>query len=800
MTILAAFGGQAVAETFLWSVPVDNGSTQVSGFLGENHGSSIATVGDFDGDGRIDYASATHGVVGISLWIGAFDQSPSVDRVLRVSGHHATVAGVGDLDGDGRDDVAVGAPDDGDGVVVLFRSNGKRFVVGEESNGEFGAALSSIGDYNRDGHDDVLVGSPGSNGGTGSAFVVSGRNGDELLRVDGSAPSGRFGEAVVGLGDLDADGLPDFAVGAPYVSGHGTWTGEVRVFSGTGHQLLHPIVGSAWDELGSVLLNVGDVDGDGRNDLAITSARAPSRSARGEVQIVSSQTGEQLLHLSGRLPGDQFGRGLAMADLSDDGRPELLIGSPFADSINDDALNNGGRVDIVSLVTGRIVATVASNESQTRLGWSLCGSPGQLLVGAPGVWTAGGDVLGFAGAPPLDGPFSVHGSGRRDELGTQVAVLGDINQDGVDDYAAAAPDARVCRLARAGYVRLLSGADGSTIDIIEGWQRGMAFGAGLAGAPDLDGDWVPDLIIGAPGYDFQSKTDTGAAFIISGSDRSILGTVIGWERRQQLGFSVSIFGDQDGDYVPEVAVGSPFADAVINRNRVADAGAVTIISGADGQIISTTMGSERRGYLGWSMSTYRDLPGDELPDLVVGEPGYDGGFPRGRGRVHLLSSEGHNMTLEGQHARGQFGFSVSTLGDLHAGGFPELLVGSPGYRGTTGRDTGAVSVFSIPNGIEQFFIEGQSRGDEFGFSVAGIDNRRFAVAAPGASYSERDAGRVTIFDEDATPLVHYDGTDRKGGLGTGLAAGEVLIMGEAGAHDGYTSDAGRVDYVPYPPE
>src|SRR4030095_4743874 len=93
-------------------------------------------------------------------------------------------------------------------------------LTGSGPGDSFGASVAAAGDVNNDGTVDLIVGAP--NDGTagpdaGGAYVFSGKSGTAIWTLAGAAGGHElFGESVAGVGDLDADGFDDFAVGAPF--------------------------------------------------------------------------------------------------------------------------------------------------------------------------------------------------------------------------------------------------------------------------------------------------------------------------------------------------------------------------------------------------------------------------------------------------------------------------------------------------------------------------------------------------------------------------------------------------------
>lgn len=232
------------------------------------------------------------------------------------------VSGLGDINDDGIDDLLIGAngANNGSGhgasYIVFGRPNSDPFTSpldlstldgtdgvvlnGIAADDLSGGAVSGLGDVNGDGIDDLLIGANGANSFTGESYVVFGRpnsspftspimlsslDGSNGFVIQGIAEGDQAGIAVSGLSDFNNDGINDLLIGASSAGPNGDFSGESYVVFGrpTGSPFTSPLALSALDAStglvirgvnasdfsGNAVSNLGDVNGDGGNDLLI---------------------------------------------------------------------------------------------------------------------------------------------------------------------------------------------------------------------------------------------------------------------------------------------------------------------------------------------------------------------------------------------------------------------------------------------------------------------------------------------------------------------------------------------------
>ena len=543
---------------------------QPPAFLGPVGG--VAGAGDVNGDGYSDVIvgasnytplGAAFFYLGSATGVPNGSEGPSSARLDGSPGSFGrSVAGAGDLNGDGYGDVVVGSPGSSTedvGVAYMYLGGGSGISgFSVLSNNTFsstqgqagvGASVASAGDVNSDGYSDVIIGAPLYDSGSadeGAAFIVHGSASGIATATPATAATtlqsdqagARFGASVAGVDDINYDGYADVVVGAPFFDDPNTDEGAAFVFLGgpvgvvsASANEAHARITSDQDsaQLGASVSSAGDVNGDGRPDLIVGAPRY-------EVTLVPADEGAAFVFLAGDT-GLVTGTPLTAASTIRGASFEALLGSSVA-SAGD--VNGDGY--------GDVLIGVPRDED----------TPGEshvLIFRGSASGIASGDTN--AASTRISSDFGF------DRFGASVAGAGDVNGDGFDDVIAGAPGlifgAAFLYFGSASQAPVLP--MGAAATLFEGDAIG-AFGATVAGAGDVNGDGLADLLVGEP-----SEIAQGAAWLHYGRP-SFPGTTPALSAAAKLtsvsqfdAFATSVAGsgDVNGDGFADLVVGAPDA-------------------------------------------------------------------------------------------------------------------------------------------------------------------------------------------------------------------------------------------------
>ncbi len=263
------------------------------------------------------------------------------------------------------------------GVVVARspRTGEELWRCGETESENLGWDVALAGDHDGDGHDELFVGAPADD--SGRVYVGSGKHGGVLRTYTPGEGGGSFGWYVARLDDLDGDGRPDLAVGAPFAPRAGGETvGAAWVLSSaTGKELYHWKGTDRRGGFGGVVAPIADLDGDAKSEIAVAApgTEDQTRAIPGELRIYSGGTGKELRHWSGSQPGELFGRMVIGAgDLDGDRVENVAIGAPWHRRGTADRV---GRLELRSGRSGAVLAELFGDEADCWFGWHVRRAP-----------------------------------------------------------------------------------------------------------------------------------------------------------------------------------------------------------------------------------------------------------------------------------------------------------------------------------------------------------------------------------------------------------------------------------------
>ncbi|WYL95077.1 MAG: hypothetical protein HEQ35_15580 [Gloeotrichia echinulata IR180] len=473
---------------------------------------------------------------------------------------------------------------------------------------------------------------------------------------------------------------------------------------------------AAGDLSGFSVSNAGDINGDGLDDILISSPGAGSNgSASGQNYVVfgsspgfpasldlSTLNGSNGFQINGIAAGDQSGYSVSGAgDINGDGIDDIIIGANLADP------------------TGTL-----SGQSYLIFGRASGFSP----------------ILDLSTLNGSNG-FKINGIAPGDRSGTSVSRAGDINGDGIDDVIIGARSASPNGTASGqSYVIFgrkdgfdsdfdLATLDGSNGFIINGEAEGDNSGVSVSDAGDINGDGIDDLIVGAstgpigPAPFNPNNSSSGKSYVIFGkrggfSSNIELSTlngsngfkINGVSPDDRSGYAVSSAGDINGDGLDDLLIGSYFA----SPNGISYAGQSYVVFGSrngfaanlDLSTLNGSNGFKINGIAefdvsGAAVSSAGDINGDGLDDLLIGAPyASPNGFRSGQSYVVFGSRKGFSADLDLSTLNGSNGFkingilpvdiagvAVSTAGDINGDGFDDLLIGAA-YASPNGSKSG----------------------------------------------------------------------------------------------------------------
>jgi hypothetical protein len=470
------------------------------------------------------------------------------------------------------------------------------FSINGAANGDFsGNSVSAAGDINNDGINDLIIGSyyaaPSGRRGAGSSYVIYGKDGSydvpldlaslsntQGFSINGAVASDYSGVSVSAVGDINNDGIQDVLIGAYYADPYGRQdAGTSYVIYGKDGGYDAPIDlaslsntqgfsingAVAVDRSGSSVSAAGDINNDNIDDLIIGAyfADPSGRTGAGSSYVIYGKDGgydtpidlanlsdTQGFSINGAAASEYSGISVSAAgDINHDGISDLIIGANGADPY--------GRQDA---------------------------GTSYVIYGKDGGYDA---PIDLASLSSIQG-FRINGAVASDNSGRSVSAAGDINRDGISDLLIGAHYASPLNRTNAGSSYVIYGKDGgydAPLDLaslsntqgfrINGATAGDQSGYSVSAAGDINGDGIPDLIIGAEYSAPSGRRNAGTSYVIYGKDggydapidlASLNSTqgfkVDGAAAGDTSGHSVSAAGDINNDGISDLLIGAYYAD------------------------------------------------------------------------------------------------------------------------------------------------------------------------------------------------------------------------------------------------
>lgn len=440
------------------------------------------------------------------------------------------------------------------GVTLGGTSPTWQFTVGTPTGAAVSTSYGNTLDLDGDGRAELAIGAPGapmaaSAAGPGSAYVWRGdaqarsklmtAAPNFILRDPDGKAGDKFGNSVVGVGDLDGDGFADLAVAAPCAPFNATCgAGKVHLYRGGPNALsaANPppdLSVTAPGGATSFAISIAgvDLDGDGYSDLVVGAPPNVYVYRGGPAILDQPSAPTPAWTLTGSA---QFGVVVANGgDIDGDGIGDVVMSTNnVINGAGGAYVYGGGAANGFSpggSPMGLAIPAPSAAGATGGFGYSIDGAHdingdgySDVVIGVPSQGGSTGDgalyvFYGTASGPGMANPMLVQvaGGNGQEQMGASVAGLGDINGDGFADIAAGGPayfDPAQPTLSGTGRVVVLTGtALSGTAPTFYRGQKADVVGTNMKSVGDLDGDGFADIIVQTPRYN-GTVTNTDPSF------------------------------------------------------------------------------------------------------------------------------------------------------------------------------------------------------------------------------------------------------------------------------------------------
>jgi len=708
------FGGDNIETDFIFTT-------------GENpedfFGGYVSFVGDFNNDGFDDFLANANGHNEATgrcyLFLGG--ASPDLEPDLFFDGtfEHEWFGyrhdGGGDVNNDGYSDIIISSQnysnDKGAAFIYFGSENPDNTIdftyIGEYNNNSYSNTVSIDGDVNNDGFDDILVTARGYGGNSGKAYLYFGA---ETLSTNPAQTFERtystdyYAYTSSFAGDINGDGYDDFMIGA-----YGSFGSYGRCYLYFGGETPDNIADLEFykdtggnTDFADGLSGAGDFNNDGYDDFIITDP------------IYNDYGGAAYIYYGGENPDN-------VEDLLIEGEEEwesLAISANYAGDVNNDGIsdiilgNTGSRTAKIyygsETPDAEVDAVLEGAGTDNRFGYSTSSGDfnndgfEDIIIGAYGYNSYRGRSYVYFGGEDADNVADLTLTGEDYEdahFGWSVAGIGDINNDGYDDFAVGAIY-YATNLPGKVYVYYGGAEPDSLVDVVINQNIANDWlGYFINPGGDVNNDGYDDFVVGAVG----TQGTTGKAYLYLGRD-NFTGQP---ELIYNDGTSGSWFGamvgslDFNDDGFDDIIVGAPGHNNLTGKFDLYYGSATP-----DNIPDYTVEGYQVESVFGHSVAGLNDFNGDGYDDIIAGAIDYGS---QDKGQAYIFYG-GENpditpdVTFDGEIEDGGFARFVKSVGDVNGDGYDDAGIGAYGagityiYYGAENPDNIADETYSENGG------------------------------------------------------------------------------------------------------
>ena len=425
------------------------------------------------------------------------------------------------------------------------------------------------------------------------------------FRCYGDVVSYAVGTSIADDGDFDGDGYDDVVVGHGFFDNTGTDNGRAMLFYGpvNADQLIADrdltINGDATangDQFGSSSHFMGDLNGDGADELMVSAWKNGSDD-RGTAYLFlgadapTSYTDAWATFSTGTA-NDFTGQAIDAGDIDGNGTPDVMVGAHGRSSNagvlgvwNSSAIGGGAEAlttDATFVITGVSASDTLGYAAVMREDVDGDGNA-DLLIGAPASssTTVAGTAYLFYGVDSMSGTQSAStadgiltGGTAADRFGLAVAMLGDTDFDGQNDFVVtadkqdgAASDAGAAYVFTSAVTGSHTAASTATTTY-RGEVASDFFGRSAAGIGDVNDDGYTDMMVGATAWDLGTISGAGAAYLFYGPFATGTQSASGYDAQftgsngsDAVGYAVAGGGDVNADGIPDFMISATSWDS-----------------------------------------------------------------------------------------------------------------------------------------------------------------------------------------------------------------------------------------------